>query len=110
MNTRRAFRPELECLEDRVACSVLAAGFQGQGVWRFTDPSGWQQLSVATPVAVAADDNGDVAASFSGSGGVWRFENAGGWVKLTGTLAAAVGIDDTGRVVADLGVFGIWRF
>jgi hypothetical protein len=111
MNLKRSYRPELEALEERTACSVLVAGFNGgNGIWRFTDGVGWKQLTTVTPVSVAVNDNGEVVASFNNGGGVWRYENAIGWQPLTYTFASEVGIDDTDRVFADLKPFGIWRF
>jgi hypothetical protein len=110
MSLKRTYRPEVVVLEERVACSVLVAGFNGNGIWRFTDGAGWKQLGFVTPVSVAVNDKGDVAASFNNGGGVWRYENSAGWQLLTYTFAASVGIDDTDRVFADLDPFGIWRF
>jgi hypothetical protein len=86
----------------------VAAEFPNQGVWRYEDATGWQQLtgSNVTQVAIA---NGNVAVENPGYG-VWRYEDAKGWQNLTTWDASHIGIDAYGDVAAAFPNQGVWRY
>ncbi len=91
----------------------VAAEFQGQGLWLFTDAGGWRQLtpSDATSVAIGSVLNGPtrVVAEFPGYG-VWRFQDNAGWQQLTAANAVSVGVNAGGDVVGDFGGAGVWKY
>src|SRR5947209_4890436 len=77
------FRPEVEYLEGRCLPSSVVADFAGQGLFRYTEGSGWALLSTADPEQVVVAANGDVFGDF-GSAGLWRFDNRFGyWGQLS---------------------------
>ena len=65
--------------------------YPGQGVWRYEDATGWEQLTAANASQAVVDANGDVAVEIPGAG-VWRFEDGGGWKQLTPSDASQVSI------------------
>ncbi|HVS38452.1 MAG TPA: hypothetical protein VMS17_23035 [Gemmataceae bacterium] len=89
--------------------AYLVSEITGDGVWRYSAATGWQQLTGANATEVAVDSRGDVVAEFNGYG-LWRYEDATGWRQLTGADAALVGIADNGTVAAEFNGYGVWRF
>jgi hypothetical protein len=87
----------------------MVGEFPGQGVWRFEDTTGWQQLTPVDASQVAIDNNGDVVGEFPGQG-VWRFEDTIGWQQLTPSDASQVAIAGAGNVVGEFQGQGVWRF
>ena len=83
--------------------------FPGQGVWRYEDVTGWEQLTTADASQAVVDANGDVAVEIPGAG-VWRFEDAGGWQQLTPADASQVAIAGDGIVAVTIPNAGVWRF
>ena len=51
---------------------IVAGEFNGGGVWRYEDGTGWQQLTTADAGQVAVDAQGDVAAGAFGNG-LWLY-------------------------------------
>jgi hypothetical protein len=90
------------------------ADFKGYGVFRFSDATGWQQLSGADASQLKVDSNGDVVGVFSN--GTYLYETASGWKLLTGATPYSVDVA-TGNgnwasgplVVASYGN-GVWRY
>src|SRR5262245_40309203 len=93
LNARNAYRPPPEMLEDRLTPSTVVGDFESAGLWRYTDDSGWQFLTPASPNLVAATDDGSVVGDF-GDNGIWRFTNWFGWQFLTPENATQLGISN----------------
>ena len=89
--------------------SYSVADFSGQGVYRYSDATGWQRLTPADATSVGVDDFGNVVGAFAGQG-VYRYEAATGWRQLTWASASSVAIAGNGIVVADLPGYGLFRF
>jgi hypothetical protein len=102
-------RLSLEALEDRTVPSTLAAEFQGYGVWRYEESTGWRQLTAANATLVAAGSHGEVAAEFQGYG-VWRYEDNTGWQHLTNSDASILDMRTNGNVAAEFQGSGVWRY
>ncbi len=83
--------------------------FPGQGVWRYEDATGWQQLTTADASQAVVDANGDVAVEIPGYG-VWRYEDASGWRQLTTADASQVSIAGDGIVAVTIPNAGVWRY
>jgi hypothetical protein len=69
------------------ASGDVAAAFQGAGVWRYRDSTGWKQLSTGAASQVGIDAAGQVAAAFLGAG-PWRYRDGLGWLQLSTTDAS----------------------
>ena len=80
-----------------------------QGVWRYSDATGWQQLTSANASLVAADASDDVTAEFPGFG-VWRYQDATGWQQLTPSDASLLVMDANGDLAAEFPGQGVWRY
>jgi hypothetical protein len=91
-----------------VSSSFSVMAFAGNGLWRHSDSSGWQQLTLADASTAAVDDHGNVLAVFGN--GLWRYEDAGGWQRLTPALPSHSAIAGNGIVVADFPGNGLWRY
>jgi hypothetical protein len=92
------------------AAPVVVGQFGTQGVWEFNRTSGtWVQLTPANASVLAADPQGDVAASFPGYG-VWLFKPAGGWAQIGGGDAAALAMDALGDVAGSFPGAGVWLY
>jgi uncharacterized repeat protein (TIGR01451 family) len=91
-----------------VNSTFSVATFAGSGVFRHSDGTGWQELTVADASMVAVDDHGNVAAVFFN--GLWRYEDAGGWQRLTAAIPSQVDIAGNGIVAADFPGNGLWRY
>jgi hypothetical protein len=91
----------------------VVAEFWGQGLWLFTDNSGWRQLtpSDATSVAIGSTQPGNsrVVAEFPGYG-VWRFQDNAGWQQLTAANAWTLATNANGDVVGDFRGDGVWTY
>jgi hypothetical protein len=88
--------------------TMYAVGSFGNGVWRYTDAGGWQQLGVATAAQVAVDSAGDVVGSYTGSG-VWLY-TSGTWTQLLSLAANSVDIAGNGTVAANFAGYGVFRY
>jgi hypothetical protein len=82
--------------------------FAGNGLWRHSDITGWQQLTPADASNIAVDDHGNVAAVFFN--GLWRYEDVGGWQRLTPAVPSQVDIAGNGIVAAAFPGNGLWRY
>jgi hypothetical protein len=81
----------------------------GGGVWRYTDASGWLQLTPSAATYVGVDSSGDVAAEFPGYG-VWRYTNAAGWKQINGVDVTQLATDHAGDVVAAFPGYGVGEY
>jgi fibronectin type 3 domain-containing protein len=81
----------------------------GSGVWRYTDASGWQQLTPSAATYVGVDSSGDVAAEFPGYG-VWRYTSAAGWKQINGVDVTQLAVDHAGDVVAAFPGYGVGEY
>jgi hypothetical protein len=91
-----------------VNSSFSATAFPGNGLWRHSDSSGWQQLTPADASTVAVDDHGNVLAVFFN--GLWRYEDASGWQRLTPAIPSQIAIAGYGIVVGNFPGNGMWRY
>jgi len=88
---------------------TVIANFGANGLWRFSDASGWQELTTANATVISVSDNGWIVGSF-GSLGVWRINDNHGWQLLTNqAVPTQLSIDDDGDVAGDFGTHGLWR-
>jgi hypothetical protein len=83
--------------------------FPGNGVWRYSSATGWQQLTTLDATAASADPYGDVVAEFPGIG-VWEYVDVIGWDQLTAVDATLVTIDANGDVYAEFPGAGVWFY
>jgi hypothetical protein len=103
-------------LKDLIATQVgvtqdgtVIANFGANGLWRFTDANGWQELTTANATVISVSDNGWIVGSF-GSLGVWRISDSQGWQLLTNQAEPTqLSIEDDGDVAGDFGTHGLWR-
>jgi hypothetical protein len=106
---------------------TVVADYGANGLWRFPDAGGWQQLTTANASgssvsnsgaapailvntsAISVSDNGWIVGNF-GSQGVWRMNDNKGWQLLTNqAVPTQLSIDDNGDVAGDFGTHGLWR-
>jgi hypothetical protein len=84
----------------------VAADFVGQGVQAYVFGS-WHALSPYTAQSVAVDGEGDVVASFAGSG-LWRWTLTGGWKQIDTYTPQSIAVDQYGQVTASFAGGGLW--
>jgi hypothetical protein len=89
---------------------TVIANYGANGLWRFTNSGGWQELTTANASMISVSNNGWILGNF-GSLGLWRISDTQGWQLLTNQIIPTqIGINDNGNVAGDFGTgHGLWR-
>jgi hypothetical protein len=78
---------------------LTVADFQGNGVWRYEDSTGWQQLSPFDATSLSIDANGDLP-----------LRGQRGWQQLSPFSATQVSSSGSGDVLAEFPGAGLWLY
>src|SRR5262249_22203343 len=105
---RRARRPQVEGLEERVVQSILFGAY-GNGTFAYnTDNGSWRQVTPAVPNVMTEGSSGTLYAGFSD--GIYRYTYGNGsLVKLTNYRATALSAAGDNTLFATLQNHGTWE-
>jgi len=87
----------------------VIADFDTLGLWRFSNSTGWVQLTTADPSVIAVSDEGWIVGAF-GDKGTWRISRERNWQLVVPGIAvpSQLDIDDDGEIVGDFDARGLW--
>src|SRR5688500_9366493 len=83
-NVRKKVKMKFETLEDRSApaTAVAVIDFGNNGIWRWSQTTGFENIHTANVEGVSADDN-DFSYIDFGASGLWRWSEATGFLQIS---------------------------
>lgn len=89
---------------------TILADFGSEGLYRYTDAEGWDQLTDLDAQQIALSDTGTVVAAFGNQTGIWVWNPGVGWGQITPVDPENFAISASGILAGDFGSFGVWRW